>query len=189
MMKNTYIRKTTGDEVTKYYDSQKYVHVYKCPTCDCSIIRSLLNVHKATEYHKIAAKLRRESPFIIDNIRTAIIEYKIKQKQQIKANTLKKDDDTLSTLSISSDEDEKKLKYKTFLYEKELERRAEKYERLKAIPRLVNTIQNATKRLTTQQKSKFKTLLDKYPDNKLLLSIKDLVILPEDQAKLITYDE
>ena len=186
MIKNKYLRKTTRDEVTNCYDSQNYVHVYKCPTCDCSVIRSLLNVHKGTEYHKIAAKLRRESPFNIDNIRTAIIEYKIKQKQQIKNNTLKKDDDTVS---ISSEEDEKKLKYKTFIYENELERRAQKYERLKAIPRLVNTIQNATKRLTTQQKNKYKTLLDKYPDNKLLLSIKDLVVLPEEKVKLIACDE
>ncbi len=53
----------------------------------------------------------------------------------------------------------------------------------------MNTIQNATKRLTTQQKSKYKTLLDKYPDNKLLISIKDLVILPEEAVKLITCDE
>jgi hypothetical protein len=41
-MKNTYLRKTTNDEVTNYYDSQKYVHVYKCPTCDYSFLRSLL---------------------------------------------------------------------------------------------------------------------------------------------------
>ena len=186
MIKRTYLRKTTRDEVTQEYDCQKYMNDYTCPTCECTFLKWDLKGHKQTEYHKLAAKLRRESPFIIDNIRTAIIEYKIKQKQQIKNNTLKKDDDTVS---ISSEEDEKKIKYKTFIYEKELERRAEKYERLKAIPRLVNTIQNATKRLTTQQKSKFKTLLDKYPDNKLLLSIKDLVILPEDQVKLITCDE
>ena len=43
MIKNTYLRKTTRDEVTNCYDSQNYVHVYKCPTCDCSVIRSLLN--------------------------------------------------------------------------------------------------------------------------------------------------
>ena len=49
------------------------------------------------------------------------------------------------------------------------------YEKTKAITALVYTIQNSTKRLTNLQKDKYYYLLNKYPENESLLSIKHLV--------------
>ena len=49
------------------------------------------------------------------------------------------------------------------------------YEKTKAITALVYTIQNSTKRLTNLQKDKYYYLLNKYPENETLLSIKNIV--------------
>ena len=73
------------------------------------------------------------------------------------------------------------IRHKTDLYARELAHRAERYERTKTISLLVYTIQNSTKRLTNLQKNKYYYLLNKYPDNELLLSIKNIV--PEIKIK------
>jgi hypothetical protein len=68
-----------------------------------------------------------------------------------------------------------KIRHKTEVYARELAHRAERYEKTKGISTLVNTIQNSTKRLTNLQKDKYYYLLNKYPQNESLLSIKHLV--------------
>jgi disulfide oxidoreductase YuzD len=181
MIKNTYFNKTLGENVTKNYDSQKYVKRFKCPVCECCITRNLFNVHKKTNYHIIAEKLRNESKYHINDIRNTILEYKIKEQQLAKINKVEdnltsSDEEILNHKShLMTLQDEKKIKHKSNLYFIELEKKAEKYEGLKAIPRLVETIKNLKKRITTVQKDKYYYLLNKYPDNELLLSIKKIV--------------
>jgi hypothetical protein len=68
-----------------------------------------------------------------------------------------------------------KIRYKTDVYARQLAIKAERYEKTKGIAILVNGIQNSTKRLTNLQKEKYYYLLNKYPENEYLLSIKHLV--------------
>jgi len=56
-------------------------------------------------------------------------------------------------------------------HSRQLQKKAERYERTKAISKMVNTIQNSVQRLTNLQKEKYYNLLNKYPDNEVLLSI------------------
>jgi hypothetical protein len=102
------------------------------------------------------------------------------------------DDNSSSTVEntdlISSEDNEKqskkdlktpitidKIRYKTDVYARQLAIKAERYEKTKGIDILVNGIQNSTKRLTNLQKERCYYLLNKYPDNESLLSIKHLV--------------
>ena len=81
MIKTTYFNKTLGENVTKHYIAQDYVKSFKCPTCEICVVRSMFNNHKKTsEYHKIAEKIRMAAPEPIDDIRHAIIKYKIVKK-------------------------------------------------------------------------------------------------------------
>ena len=69
----------------------------------------------------------------------------------------------------------KRIKRKSESYKRELDYRAQKYERTKGISMLVDTIKTTTKRLTKFQIEKYNNYLVKYPDNELLLSIQHLV--------------
>ena len=65
----------------------------------------------------------------------------------------------------------KRIKRKSETYKRELEHRAERYEKTKGVSMLVDTIKTTTKRLTKFQIEKYNNYLVKYPDNELLLSI------------------
>ena len=80
----------------------------------------------------------------------------------------------------------KRIKRKSETYKRELDHRAERYERTKGIDQIVKSIQSSqssNKRLTTFQIDKYNKCLVKYPDNELLLSIQHLV--PPHGAKLV----
>ena len=81
-------------------------------------------------------------------------------------------------MKIKKKTDEKVLKRiqrKSETYKRELDHRAERYEKTKGIEKLVNSIKTSNKRFTKLQLIKFNDYLIKYPDNELLLSIKHLV--------------
>ena len=133
----------------------------KCPICECCITKNLFNVHKKSNYHIIAEKLRSESKYYIQDIRNTILEFRIKEQQYTKfdrndANSSSSDEESLNHKShLITPQEEKKIKHISNLYFKDLEKKAEKYEWLKAIPRLVETIKNLKKRITTVQKDKY----------------------------------
>jgi hypothetical protein len=68
-----------------------------------------------------------------------------------------------------------KNKPKSETYKRELEQRSQRYERTKGVSMLVDTIKNATKRLTKLQIERCNDYLLKYPDNELLYSVQYLV--------------
>ncbi len=77
----------------------------------------------------------------------------------------------------------KRIQRKSETYKRELDHRAERYEKTKGIEKLVNAIKTSNKRFTKLQLIKFNDYLIKYPDNELLLSIQHLV--PPHGARLM----
>jgi len=183
------------------YDTAKYQKKIICDICKCKINCNSKNEHLNSENHKLAVQLTSLSKKPIEDMKKTILEYKMVQKFMKKR--FSPDDNSSSTVEntdlISSEDNEQqskknikpsitidKIRYKTDVYARQLANKAERYEKTKAINILVNTIQNSTKRLTNLQKEKYYYLLNKYPENEYLLSIKHLV--PEiviEQPKII----
>jgi hypothetical protein len=172
------------------YDTAKYQKKISCDICKCKIYYNSKNEHLNSENHKLAVQLTSLSKKPIEDIKKTILEYKMVQKFMKKR--FSPDDNSSSTVEntdlISSEDNEQqskknikpsitidKIRYKTDVYARQLANKAERYEKTKAINILVNTIQNSTKRLTNLQKEKYYYLLNKYPENEYLLSIKHLV--------------
>lgn len=186
------------------YDTAKYQKKISCDICKCKIYYNSKNEHLNSENHKLAVQLTSLSKKPIEDMKKTILEYKMVQKFMKKR--FSPDDNSSSTVEntdlISSEDNEQqskknikpsitidKIRYKTDVYARQLANKAERYEKTKAINILVNTIQNSTKRLTNLQKEKYYYLLNKYPENEYLLSIKhlvpEIVIKPPKEPKTI----
>ena len=178
MLKVKYFSKKRNEIITNEYDYQNYVKPIYCSCCDTMIHNNTVIFHNKTEFHKIAQHLRSIIPEPIDDIKKRVLEYKMVKKYMNK--TFNNDSST-----NSEDHEEgknqidektlKRIKRKSESYKRELDYRAQKYERTKGISMLVDTIKTTTKRLTKFQIEKYNNYLVKYPDNELLLSIQHLV--------------
>ena len=187
MLKVKYFSKKRNEIITNEYDYQNYVKPIYCSCCDTMIHSNTVIFHNRTEFHKIAQYLRSIIPEPIDDIKKRVLEYKMVKKYMNKTfnNDSSSNSETNSeTNSQHHDEIEnkeidektlKKIKRKSESYKRELDYRAQKYERTKGISMLVDTIKTTTKRLTKLQIEKYNNYLIKYPDNELLLSIQHLV--------------
>jgi hypothetical protein len=201
------IKKLTKDNGEKlyYYDVSKYEKQIICNICQCKLNVFSQSVHIKSENHKLAVQLRSISMKPIEDIKKTILEYKMIQKFQKRKLTVDSSS-TTSTLENNNDlvlseenEDSKqevnsnisitieKIRHKTDVYYRELAHRAERYEKTKGIPKLVNDIKNIKTRLTNFKNERYYHLLNKYPENELLLSIKhlvpDIVIKPPKELK------
>ena len=183
MMRTTYFNKRLNKMVTKEYDFQDYVKPLYCACCDTTVYHNTFDIHHKSEFHKTAQYLRDNSTKPIQNIKTAVIEYKMIKKYINK--TFNNDSSSSnSEEQPQNDEDKKKItdekvlkriQRKSETYKRELDHRAERYEKTKGIEKLVNSIKTSNKRFTKLQLIKFNDYLIKYPDNELLLSIQHLV--------------
>ena len=182
MIKNNDFNKTLNETTPNKYDFQNYVKPIYCHTCCLHILNTTKCYHVKTEFHKIAQHLRNITPEPIENIKQKVLEYKMVQKYMKKTFS-----NNSSSSSDQQDENEnkvinedmlKRIKRKSETYKRELDHRAERYERTKGIDQIVKSIQSSqssNKRLTTFQIDKYNKCLLKYPDNELLLSIQHLV--------------
>jgi hypothetical protein len=183
MQKINRILRKTNEEKIYYYDSEIYVKPIVCNICKCKFNNKSKAAHLKTEHHKIAVHLNSFAIEPIEDIEKAILQYKMGMK--FLKRTFNSDSssstNTTSTIENNNDLEEnnainiEKIKHKTDVYARNLAHRVERYEKTKSIEKLVNTIQNSTKRLTNLQKEKYYYLLNKYPENEYLLSIKHLV--------------
>ena len=133
-----------------------------------------------TEFHKIAQHLRNITPEPIENIKQKVLEYKMVQKYIKKTflNDSSSDQQDENENKVINEDMLKRIKRKSETYKRELDHRAERYERTKGIDQIVKSIQSSqssNKRLSTFQIDKYNKCLVKYQDNELLLSIKHLV--------------
>ena len=80
MMRPTYFNKRLNKMVTKEYDFQDYVKPLYCACCDTTVYHNTFDIHNKSEYHKTAQYLRDNSTKPIENIKTAVIEYKMIKK-------------------------------------------------------------------------------------------------------------
>jgi hypothetical protein len=177
MLKIRYFSKKRNEMITNEYDQQNYVKPLYCSCCDTIIHCNTLNLHNKTEYHKIAQRLRNGSDEPINDIKQKVLEYKILQKYMRKTfnNDSSSNSDQQDENEITDEKLLKKIKRKSESYKRELDQRAERYERTRGVSMLVDTIKTTTKRLTKLQIEKYNNYVVKYPDNELLLSIEHLV--------------
>ena len=182
MMRSTYFNKSLNKMVTKEYDYQNYVKPLHCTCCDTTVYHISFDKHNKSEFHKTAQHLRDNSIKPIENIKKAVIEYKMVKKYMEK--TFNNDSSSNSEEQPQNNEDEikitdekiiRRIQRKSETYKRQLDRRAAKYEKTQGIEKLVNTIKTTTNRLTKLQIIKFNDYLIKYPYNELLLSIQHLV--------------
>jgi hypothetical protein len=185
-------RQTKSSDTPKIYcyDRENYTKPMICNICKCKFNNKAWSIHIKTENHKLAVQLTSLSIKPIEDIKKTILEYKMVQKFMKKR--FSPDDNSSSTVEntdlISSEDNEQqskknlktsitidKIRQKTEVYARQLAHKVEVYEKTKAITALVNTIKNSTKRLTNLQKERFYYLLNKFPENEYLLSIKHLV--------------
>ena len=177
MLKIRYFSKKRNEMITNEYDQQNYVKPLYCSCCDTIIHCNTLYFHNKTEYHKIAQSLRNGSDEPINEIKQKVLEYKILQKYIRKTfnNDSSSNSDQQDENEITDEKLLKKIKRKSEAYKRELDHRAERYERTRGVSMLVDTIKTTTKRLTKLQIEKYNNYVVKYPDNELLLSIQHLL--------------
>jgi hypothetical protein len=172
------------------YDVSKYTKTNICNVCKGRFCLFGKSMHLQSENHKLAVQLTSISNKPIEDIKKTILEYKMLQKVQ-KRKITDDNSSTSSTIenndSTSSDDDKKpkkdikntitieKIRHKADVYARELAHRAERYEKTQGIEKIVNKIHNNPKILTNLQKDKYYYLLNKYPENESLLSVKHLV--------------
>jgi len=186
-------RQTKSSDTPKIYcyDRENYTKPMICNICKCKFNNKAWSIHIKTENHKLAVQLTSLSSKPIEDIKKTILEYKMVQKYMKKRfpNDTSSTNSTVENVDLISSEDNEqqakkdikksitidKIRYKTDVYARQLAHKVEVYEKTKAITALVNTIQNSTKRLTNLQKERFYYLLNKFPENESLLSIKHLV--------------
>ena len=179
MFKIKYYSKKRDEIVTNEYDLQTYVKPLYCSCCDTIIHSNTLNFHNKTDYHKTAQHIRNVSIEPIKDIKQKVLEYKMIQKYMKKTFNNDSSSNSEHHDEIENKEiDEKtlkRIKRKSETYKRELEHRAERYEKTKGVSMLVDTIKTTTKRLTKLQIEKYNNYVIKYPDNEQLLSIRHLV--------------
>ena len=186
-------RQTKSSDTPKIYcyDTAKYQKKISCDICKCKIYYNSKNEHLNSENHKLAVQLTSLSKKPIEDMKKTILEYKMVQKFMKKRfpNDSSSSNSTVENVDLISSEDNEqqakkdikksitidKIRYKTDVYARQLAHKGEVYKKTKAITAFVNTIQNSTKRLTNLQKERFYYLLNKFPENESLLSIKHLV--------------
>jgi hypothetical protein len=180
MLKIKYCNKKNNENnevTTNQYDYQNYVKPVYCRCCDIMIHSNTIIFHNRSDFHKTAQHLRNTISEPIKDIKQKVLEYKMIQKYMKK--TFNNDSSSNSEQHDKNDiTDElilKRIKRKSETYKRELEHRAERYDRTKGISILVDTIKNATKRLTKLQIERYNNYLVKYPDNELLYSVQHLV--------------
>ena len=194
MMRTTYFNKRLNKMVTKEYDFQDYVKPLYCACCDTTVYHNTFDIHNKSVFHKTAQYLRDNSTKPIENIKTAVIEYKMIQKYRNKtfyndSSSSNSDEQHEDEIKITDEKVLKRIQRKSETYKRELDHRAERYEKTKGIEKLVNAIKTSNKRFTKLQLIKFNDYLIKYPDNELLLSIQHLVpshnaILDNDESNI-----
>ena len=176
MTRNNDLNKTVK---VYYQDMQKYMKPLYCECCNTTVHHTSLHDHKKTEYHKIAQSLRNGSAEPIEDIKQKVIEYKMLQKYIRKTfnndSTSNSDENNEDNNKIIDEKLLQRIKRKSAAYKRELDHRADMYERKKGIEILVHTINTCNKRLTKLQIEKYNNYVVKYPDNELLLSIQHLV--------------
>ena len=177
MLKIRYFSKKRNEMITNEYDQQNYVKPLYCSCCDTIIHCNTLYFHNKTEYHKIARSLRNGSDEPINDIKQKVLEYKMLQRYIRKTfnNDSSSNSDQQDENEITDEKLLKKIKRKSESYKRELDQRAERYERTRGVSMLVDTIKTTTKRLTKLQIEKYNNYVVKYPDNELLLSIQHLL--------------
>ena len=180
MMRPTYFNKRLNKMVTKEYDFQDYVKPLYCACCDTTVYHTTFDIHNKSEYHKTAQYLRDNSTKPIENIKTAVIEYKMIKKYINKtfyndSSSSNSDEQHEDEIKITDEKVLKRIQRKSETYKRELDHRAERYEKTKGIEKLVIAIKTTTKRLTKLQIEKYNNYVIKYPDNEQLLSIRHLV--------------
>jgi hypothetical protein len=179
MIKNNCFNKSLNEATTTKYNFQNYVKPSYCHTCCLHILNTTRCYHEKTEFHKIAQHLRKVIPEQIIDIKQKVIEHKMIKKYMKKTfsnDSSSEQPDELENENKVIDEDTlRRIKRKSETYKRELDHRAERYERTKGIDQIVKSIQSSNKRLTTFQIDKYNKCLAKYPDNELLLSIQHLV--------------
>ena len=174
-----FVNKNNDQKVKKHKDMQNYIKPLYCSCCDTTVFYTSLDDHNKSEHHVIAQRIRNRFPEPIDNIKQKIVEVKMMIKYIKK--TFYNNDSSLNAEDLNEQIkkiDEKtryKLKRKSETYTRELEYRADMYEKTKRIETLVKSIKTCNRRLTKAQIDKYNKCLAKYPDNELLLSIMHLV--------------
>ena len=185
MYKIKIYNKTRNEIVTHEYDYQNYVKPIYCHCCETMVHSNTIIFHNRSEFHKIAQHLRNTISEPIKDIKQKVLEYKMIKKYMHK--TFNNDSSSISEQhdknEIINEQILKKIKRKSETYKRELEHRAERYDRTKGISMLVDTIKNTTKRLTKLQIERYNNYLVKYPDNELLYSVQHLV--PPHGARLV----
>jgi len=182
-----FINKNNDQKVKKHKDMQNYIKPLYCSCCDTTVFYTSLDDHNKSEHHVIAQRIRNRFPEPIDNIKQKIVEVKMMIKYIKK--TFYNNDSSLNAEDLNEQIkkiDEKtryKLKRKSETYTRELEYRANMYEKKKGIETIVKSIKTCNRRLTKVQINKYNNYLIKYPDNELLLSIQHLV--PPHGSRLI----
>jgi len=190
MMQIKRLTKSSDTPKIYCYDRENYTKPMICNICKCKFNNKSWSIHIKTENHKLAAQLTSLSIKPIEDIKKTILEYKMVQKFMKKrfpndgssTNSTVENDDLISSEDNEQPKKDnknsitiEKIRHKTDVYARQLAHKVEVYEKTKAITALVHTIQNSTKRLTNLQKEKYYYLLNKYPENESLLSIKHLV--------------
>ena len=181
-----FINRNNDQKVKKHKDMQNYIKPLYCSCCDTTVFYTSLDDHNKSEHHIIAQRIRKRFPGPIDNIKQKIVEVKMMIKYIKKTFN---NDSSLTAEELSEqikkidDKTRYRLKRKSETYTRELEYRADMYEKTKGIEKIVNSIKTCNRRLTKVQINKYNNYLVKYPDNELLLSIQHLV--PHHGAKLV----
>ena len=175
----TIINKNNDQKVKKCKDMQKYIKPLYCSCCDTTVFYTSLDDHNKSEHHVIAQRIRNRFPGPIDNIKQKIVEVKMMinyiKKTFNNNGSLPNFEDLDEQIKTIDDKTRYKLKRKSETYTRELEYRADMYEKTKGIETLVKSIKTCNRRLTKVQINKYNKYLIKYPDNELLLSIQHLV--------------
>jgi hypothetical protein len=180
------INKNNDQKVKKCKDMQKYIKPLYCSCCDTTVFYTSLDDHNKSEHHVIAQRIRNRFPGQIDNIKQKVVEVKMMIKYIKKTFN---NDSSLNSEELGEqikkidDKTRYRLKRKSETYTRELEYRADMYEKTKGIEKIVNSIKTCNRRLTKVQINKYNNYLIKYPDNELLLSIQHLV--PKNDAILV----
>ena len=175
-LKNTH--NNEGFKKVRHQDMQNYVKPLYCSCCDTTIFHTSLDEHYDTQYHKTAQRIRSIVPGPIDDIKQKVIEYKMMIKfikKTFSNESSSHSQDLEEQIETIDDKTKNRLKRKSQAYKRELDHRAEMYEKTKGIDKIVNSIQTCNRRLTKLQIEKYNNYMVKYPDHELLLSIKHLV--------------
>ncbi len=167
-----------NEPVKVHRDMQNYIKPLYCSCCNTTVYHTSLEDHFNTEYHKTAQFLRKMVPEPIDDIKQKVVEFKmivnyIKKTFNIDSSLYS--ETLVDQIKKIDDKTKNNLKRKSEVYSRELDHRAEVYERTKGIEKIVRSIKTCNRRLTKLQIIKYNNYLLKFPNNESLLSVQHLV--------------